>query len=98
MRDSRFEEILMEVYREAYKAATPSANFDDLIANAELNEFGQKIIKFMDYTIPEKVSDEIVMKVCKKYRLNKENTRKIQINYALGCSPKYAKEDGEAIE
>ena len=38
------EKAIWECYRRLYKASTPSADFDELVKNASINESGEKQI------------------------------------------------------
>lgn len=82
------EKIMLEIYRELYLNAEPSADFDELVANAELDEFGRKDIHFMDYEISQEKEDEIIEKHLKKNRVNAYMRRAITASILLGCSPK----------
>ena len=42
------DEILKEIYRRVYAVSEPPADFDHLMATAEINSYGQKDIKFND--------------------------------------------------
>jgi hypothetical protein len=61
----------MDCYRELYKEATPSADFDELVKNATINEQGQKMIDFDAYEIDFDKHHEIVEKYIKKITYNK---------------------------
>jgi hypothetical protein len=43
------EEVIYECYRRLFKSAAPSANFDKLMDQSQLNKFGRKEIPFMNY-------------------------------------------------
>ena len=83
------EQAIHECYFLLYKNATPSADFDLLLAQAPLNERGQKVIDYMRYTICEKTFTEIVDSVAKKYRFNKYKTKALHFTIAMGASPKF---------
>ena len=51
MNKTKIDEALMECYRRLYKAATPSADFDELVKNATINDKGKKVIDFMAYEL-----------------------------------------------
>jgi hypothetical protein len=88
-RQSRNEKILFDFYRRCYKAATPSADFDKLMVEAEINEWGQKDIKYSNYTIDEDVYEDILKDVLKSYRVLLNRRRLFVNTVALGCSPKF---------
>jgi len=75
--------VCMEIYREMYKKATPSANFDELIKKGITKKEGW----FMDYYLDEETQEKIVDKICKKHKLNKYEKRKVKAAICLGCSP-----------
>ena len=54
------EEILLTIYRRVYAVSEPPADFDQLIAEAETNDLGQKVIKYLDY----ECDDEVMKKIC----------------------------------
>jgi len=82
------KEILFEIYRQMYRAATPSADFDKLIEEAEINEWGQKVIRYMDYEIDNNTYEDIIKNVLKSYRVPVYRRKMFITSVALGCSPK----------
>lgn len=77
------------IYRELYKAATPPADFDELVAKAPMNEFHQKEINFLDYTIPHSKMMDIINQSFVKYKIkSKYDKGLIERSILLGCSPK----------
>lgn len=88
MTDNKFEEILFEMYRRAFSASTPKGDFDELLANAELNEEGQKVIPFMGYECEVEVMEQIIKDVLKEYKVKKSDIAAFKLNFYLGCSPK----------
>jgi hypothetical protein len=93
--NKKVDKIMLEIYRELYKNSTPAADFDELMENAELNQFGQKIIHYMDYKIEKEKFDEIVETKLKGSRLDEWYKRGIRFNIYLGCSPAYKYENDE---
>jgi hypothetical protein len=87
-RDKKIHDALMECYTELYSSSTPSANFQELMDNATINERGQKEIPFMDYVIEEKTMSDIIAKVSKKYKFDRILTDRFRATVYLGCSPK----------
>lgn len=79
---------MLNIYRELYLNAEPPADFDDLVENAELDEFGRKDIHFMNYEISQEKEDEIIRKHLNKSRLSKYIKSSIRTSILLGCSPK----------
>jgi hypothetical protein len=84
-------DILMEIYRNVYAVAEPSANFDELMANAEINKEGQKVIKFMDYECEEAVMQRILDDTMDKYKVKDYRRKQFSFSFWLGCSPKTKK-------
>lgn len=93
MKTSKEDKILLKIYQDLYKASTPSANFDELMANAPLNERNQKVIDFMAYEISEKEFNEILESNLKGVREPKYRKQMYRNTILLGCSPKFKKED-----
>ena len=82
------EKIIMDIYRALYKASTPSADFDELMENAALDDSGRKLIPYNDYLISIDTYDEIISSILKDKRLTKLNKSAIRSSIHLGCSPK----------
>lgn len=87
MRLKKIVELIQEIYRDLYKNSTPSADFDELVANAEINERGEKIIHFMDYYLEKEKFDEIVESHLKGKKLTDRELRSIKFEIYLGASP-----------
>ena len=84
-------DILMEIYRNVYAVAEPPANFDELMANAEINKEGQKVIKFMDHECEEAVMQRILDETMDKYKVKDYRRKQFSFSFWLGCSPKTKK-------
>jgi len=84
-------DILLEIYRNVYAASTPPADFDELMANAEVNKEGQKIIKFMDYECEHDVMEKILNEILDKYKIKDYRRKQFSFSFWLGCSPKTKK-------
>ena len=82
------EKLIWNTYEELFKAATPPADFSELVKNATINEEGKKEIPFMNYEIGREEYDEIVNKSIKEGKLDKINAMRFRTTIALGCSPK----------
>jgi hypothetical protein len=94
MTDSMKEyNIIWDIYRELYKEATPSADFDKLVEDAPINKRGEKDIGFRNYEISESVYNKILNKHLKGHRITKLKQQMIKNTILLGCSPKFKKED-----
>jgi hypothetical protein len=84
------EEIMHEIYRRAFAASTPPGDFDELMAKAETNEFGQKVIPYMDYECSNEVMEKILQDTLNEYKVPKHRIKAFSFNFWLGCSPKSA--------
>jgi hypothetical protein len=82
------EKIIHEIYRDMFKASTPSGDWDELLKNATINERGEKEIPFMDYEIDKDEMENIFNKAMKKYRIPKYRVSQFKFAVYLGCSPK----------
>jgi hypothetical protein len=83
------DKILLKIYQDLYKASTPSADFDELMANAPLNELGQKVIDFMAYEISEKEFNEVLERNLKSVKEPKYRKQMYRDTVLLGASPKF---------
>ena len=90
-RKKRIENAMLDCYRELFANSTPKGDFEKLMEEASTNEFGQKVIPFMDYEIDEKDFDTILQKYVddKLLKLSKYEKRGFSISIHLGCSPKF---------
>ena len=82
---------IMHCYRELFANATPPASFDELLKNAEINEFNQKVIDYLSYEIDEELFDEIVNDTIKLFFITGSNKERFRRSILLGCSPKFKK-------
>jgi hypothetical protein len=87
-REQRDFDILTEMYRRAFAASTPPADFDALVAVAETNVVGQKVIPYLDYECEQETMDRIVTDVLREYRVPKWRRPLFRNSFMLGCSPK----------
>lgn len=88
MTTKRTTTILNEIYRRAFAASTPQGDWDELLKNATTNDFGQKVIPFMDYELDDETAKKIIEDVMKEYRVPKWQRKSFALTYWLGCSPK----------
>lgn len=86
-----YSEIITECYRALYAASTPSANFDELVANAPIDDYGRKYIDYLAYEISEDKFDEIVDEIALKHRLKLYEKKSLQVTLCLGVSPKFSR-------
>ena len=85
------QEAMRECYRKLYKSSTPSADFDELMNNAPIDENGRKVIDFMAHEICEYEFSQIVDEVIKKYKIKTHRVTPFKNSIYLGCSPKFKK-------
>jgi len=88
MNSKKIDNAIMDCYRELYKYSDPPADFDELVEDADINEFGQKIIPYNDYVIDRTVLDDIIYKTIIKHKIPKHLRRSFKSTIYLGCSPK----------
>jgi hypothetical protein len=86
-REKKLFDAVMNCYRELYKEATPSADFDELVANAPVNEQGQKVVDYNAYRLSSKKYEEIVEAHIKKNKLKTYEAKGFRIEMYLGCGP-----------
>lgn len=84
------KEHALNCYREMFAASTPSADFDELMANATVNERGQKEIPFMDHVLEQDTFDKILNNFLesKTVKLTKAEKKDFSVTIHLGCSPR----------
>jgi len=85
------EEAMRECYRKLYKVSIPSADFDELVNNAPINENGQKVIDYNAHEICEYEFSEIVDEIIKKFKIKARRIVPFKNSILLGCSPKFKK-------
>jgi hypothetical protein len=76
-----------------FSASTPSADFNELVAKADVDDNGRKVIDYMSYEIAEDQALRIINDVCKKYKIPKYRVTTVRTSVLLGCSPKFKKDD-----
>ena len=86
-----WDKIINDCYKKLYRLSEPSVDFDMLVKNATVNEFGQKEIPYNDYEIDLKTYEDVLEKAIKKNRLNEFDAQKLKNTIAFGCSPKFKK-------
>ena len=84
------DQIMWDIYRDLFKEATPSGDFDKLVEDAPINERGQKDIGFMNYEISEDLFNQILDRHLKGKRITKLKQRMIRNTVLLGCSPRFS--------
>lgn len=88
MKINKDTKVMLEIYRKAFAASTPIGDFDKLMSEAEINEFGQKTIPFMDYELDDDIAQKIINEVLKEYKVPKHKHQMFFTSYWFGCSPK----------
>lgn len=83
MDDRKLWGICIDIYRQSFKEATPSADFDKMVKSGET----KKQDFFKNYYLPPARLDEIIAEHIKKNRLDGLDARKIENTIYLGCSP-----------
>ena len=91
MVQDKIDKAIHKCYVELFKNSTPSADFDLLVENATINEYGQKEINFMSHEIDPDKYDEIVSSVIKEFKIKGWYEKAFKATIALGCSPKHSK-------
>lgn len=94
----KYDRAVWECYELMFTASTPSADFNDLVAKADVDDNGRKVIDFMSYEIAEDQALRIINDVCRKYKIPKFRMDAVRASVLLGCSPKFKKDDRETFE
>ncbi|GAG00238.1 unnamed protein product [marine sediment metagenome] len=81
--DEKLWEICKEIYREMFKDANPSADFDELIKSCKAKEKDF----FLKYYLPIERQVEIVDRICDDHKIRGYDKRKISHEVHFGCSP-----------
>ena len=89
--DKKIDKAMFECYSLLYEHSTPSANFQELMDNAEINQFGQKVIDFDSYCLEQDKFDQLMNSVIKKYKFNGYLAKRFRATIYLGCSPRFKK-------
>ena len=90
--DSKLWVICMDIYRELYKLATPSLDFDDAVESG----ITAKPNWFLDYYLSEERQAAIVDKYILDNKLSELDARKIKFEIYLGAAPSSCKETTDA--
>ncbi|MHA1853853.1 MAG: hypothetical protein ACTSUF_10175 [Candidatus Heimdallarchaeaceae archaeon] len=83
MKDKQLWELCMNIYRELYKKATPSADLDELIKSGET----KKENWFRKYYLSQKDIIRIMNKHMKGKRLSRFERNAVRMEILLGSSP-----------
>ena len=83
--------ICEDIYRQLYKEAEPSADFDELIKSEEVSKENW----FMNYFLEEDREVEIIESLLKKHKCTPVERKKIRMEVYLGCAPSSVKNKKE---
>ena len=81
--DKTLYKIVMDIYRQAYAEATPSADLDELIKEGKT----KKEQWFMDYYLPDERYKEIVEAHFKKNKVGRFEKKRMSFEIYLGAGP-----------
>jgi hypothetical protein len=84
----KHDQILTELYQLSFAASEPPADFSELLKNAKTNEFGQKVIPFMEHECEQSVLQEIFESTMTKHKIKGKLKDAFSFQFWLGCSPK----------
>lgn len=87
MKYEKVKKVIKKCYVEIYYNSIPSVDFNELLKNAPINSYGQKVIDFNSYEVKETTFYEIVDKICKTYKLSKKEKKSVLTNLILGATP-----------
>lgn len=91
-RKTKISNLILDIYRELYRQATPCADFDKLVNSAKLDEKGKKVINYNDYEIEDWKMDKIVKEMTSRKScgmiLKEWEVKAIRFEVYLGCSPR----------
>jgi hypothetical protein len=96
-RRQRLQQLIEECYRELYLEAEPSANFDELLEKAPLDDMGRKVIDYDAYYIPRLKFEEIAEKHKSKMKMHKYEESSYNLAVYLGATPTCKKKDRNEI-
>ena len=86
-RRKRLQQLVEDCYKELYKEANPSVNFEELLEKAPLDDLGRKIINYENYYLPKEKFEEIVNKYKSKMQMNKYEESSYNMAIYLGATP-----------
>jgi hypothetical protein len=92
MNSEKLEQCLLEMYRRAFAASTPPADFDQLVENATINSLGLKEIPYWNHECDDDVMRQITEDVMNEYKVPKRKRKPLFNAFWLGCSPKSKKD------
>jgi len=89
--DEKLWNVCMDIYRQLYREATPSADFDAMIKSGE----AAKPQFFMKYYLPDTRVAQIIDAHCRKHKLDKREAHRISKEIMLGSCPTSARKDAD---
>lgn len=87
------DKALLQCYVNLYKKANPSADFNELLKSAPLDDRGKKIINYNDYTITEFELEDTIKNIIKEFKIPKRLHKAFKNTIYLGVSPRILKTD-----
>ena len=98
---SKKGKIIWDIYRELYRNATPSIDFDELVriskVQRDANGVERTMIPYEDYTLSDDIYNMIVERHIEKHRkeLTEPDIMGIKFEAYLGCGPTSIYKDKE---
>ena len=89
MTQDKLIKLVHDTYQLLFQASTPKGDYYKMLEEAELDEFGFKVIPFNDYEITPEEYTEILQKQLLTYGLTKFDKLMLENTIHLGCSPKF---------
>jgi len=86
--DDKLWKYCLEIYRQMYKEASPSADFDELLKSGTCKNHSW----FMGYYMPSKRQSEILEEVCTKHKCSQLERQRIKNEVYLGSAPNSCRE------
>jgi len=82
---------LLDCYQRLYLNSNPPVDFIELRNSCPENEYGEKIIPYLEYTIPQEKFEEIVKQVINDHKIKpKYKAEGFRNGVLMGCSPKFS--------
>ena len=89
--DEKLWNICMDIYRQLYREATPSADFDAMLKSGEAH----KPQFFMKYYLPDARVTQVIDAHCRRNRLDKRGAHRVSKEIVLGSCPTSARKDAD---
>lgn len=89
MKKKTDDEILLQLYCEVYAISEPNGDFIQLMENAELDEFHQKVIEYWNYEVLESEAILIHKNIMNKYKVPNWKRKMFWNTFLFGVSPKF---------